>query len=223
MHLKAIEAHLKQNGKLPVNMQDRPRGRRGSRVRQPRRLHQGPQGRTEVRRRRHLRLADVRSRHPVDLLRAARASSTSRSTCAARRATCTPGSFGGAVANPAMVLAPDPRADEGQAADASRFPASMTTCGSCETRSGRECKKLPFNETRYAKELGAPKLFGESGYTTLERVWARPDVRGQRPARGIHRRRRQDRDPGGRRWRKSACASCRIRIRTRSRSSSRTT
>jgi acetylornithine deacetylase/succinyl-diaminopimelate desuccinylase-like protein len=23
-------------------------------------------------------------------------------------------------------------------------------------------------------ELGAPKLFGESGYTTLERVWARP-------------------------------------------------
>ena len=37
-----------------------------------------------------------------------------------------------------------------------------------------EFKKLPFNETRYRKELGAPKLFGESGYTTLERVWARP-------------------------------------------------
>ena len=24
------------------------------------------------------------------------------------------------------------------------------------------------------KELGAPKLFGETGYSTLERVWARP-------------------------------------------------
>ena len=35
-------------------------------------------------------------------------------------------------------------------------------------------KRLPFNERRYAKELGAPKLFGESGYSTLERVWARP-------------------------------------------------
>ena len=35
-------------------------------------------------------------------------------------------------------------------------------------------KRLPFNETKYRKELGAPKLFGESGYTTLERVWARP-------------------------------------------------
>src|SRR5207247_9730677 len=37
-----------------------------------------------------------------------------------------------------------------------------------------EWKKLPFNETRYRKELGAPKLFGETGYSTLERVWARP-------------------------------------------------
>ena len=37
-----------------------------------------------------------------------------------------------------------------------------------------EWKKLPFNETKYRKDLGAPKLFGESGYTTLERVWARP-------------------------------------------------
>src|SRR6185436_13668707 len=37
-----------------------------------------------------------------------------------------------------------------------------------------EWKKLPFNEKQYRKELGAPKLFGESGYTTLERVWGRP-------------------------------------------------
>ena len=35
-------------------------------------------------------------------------------------------------------------------------------------------KRLPFNEKKYRKELGAPKLFGETGYTTLERVWARP-------------------------------------------------
>src|SRR4029079_4459454 len=35
-------------------------------------------------------------------------------------------------------------------------------------------KRLPFNERRYAKDLGAPKLFGESGYSTLERGCARP-------------------------------------------------
>jgi acetylornithine deacetylase/succinyl-diaminopimelate desuccinylase-like protein len=33
---------------------------------------------------------------------------------------------------------------------------------------------LPFNEEKYRAALGAPELFGETGYTTLERVWARP-------------------------------------------------
>ena len=35
-------------------------------------------------------------------------------------------------------------------------------------------KRLPFNEKKYRKDLGAPKLVGETGYTTLERTWARP-------------------------------------------------
>jgi acetylornithine deacetylase/succinyl-diaminopimelate desuccinylase-like protein len=35
-------------------------------------------------------------------------------------------------------------------------------------------KQLPFNEKQYQRDLGAPKLFGESGYSTLERIWARP-------------------------------------------------
>ena len=35
-------------------------------------------------------------------------------------------------------------------------------------------KKLPFNEKQYKKDFGIPKLFGEAGYTTLERTWARP-------------------------------------------------
>jgi acetylornithine deacetylase/succinyl-diaminopimelate desuccinylase-like protein len=33
---------------------------------------------------------------------------------------------------------------------------------------------LPFNEKKYKKDFGFPKLFGETGYTTLERTWARP-------------------------------------------------
>ncbi len=49
-------------------------------------------------------------------------------------------------------------------------------CGRSATRNARQWKRLPFNETRYRKELGAPKLFGESGYTTLERTWARPTL-----------------------------------------------
>ena len=66
------------------------RRRGGSRQREPRRLHPRAQGRAQRRRRRHLRLADVRSRRPVDLLRPARPRATSRSICAAARPICTP-------------------------------------------------------------------------------------------------------------------------------------
>src|SRR5262249_4764095 len=33
---------------------------------------------------------------------------------------------------------------------------------------------LPFNEKKYRKDFGIPKVYGESGYSTLERTWARP-------------------------------------------------
>jgi acetylornithine deacetylase/succinyl-diaminopimelate desuccinylase-like protein len=35
---------------------------------------------------------------------------------------------------------------------------------------------LPFSEERYKQELGVDELFGEPGYTTRERVWARPTL-----------------------------------------------
>lgn len=37
-------------------------------------------------------------------------------------------------------------------------------------------KKLPWNDKAYAKDLGVKELYGERGYTTLERVWARPTL-----------------------------------------------
>jgi len=37
-------------------------------------------------------------------------------------------------------------------------------------------KKLPFSDEKYAKGLNVEKLFGEAGYTTLERTWARPTL-----------------------------------------------
>jgi acetylornithine deacetylase/succinyl-diaminopimelate desuccinylase-like protein len=40
--------------------------------------------------------------------------------------------------------------------------------------------KLPYDEDKYCREIGIAETFGEEGYTTLERVWARPtcDVNG---------------------------------------------
>jgi len=37
-------------------------------------------------------------------------------------------------------------------------------------------KKLPWSDKAYAKDLGVRELYGEKGYTTLERVWARPTL-----------------------------------------------
>jgi acetylornithine deacetylase/succinyl-diaminopimelate desuccinylase-like protein len=35
---------------------------------------------------------------------------------------------------------------------------------------------LPFEEARYLAQVGAPSVFGEPGYTTLERQWTRPTL-----------------------------------------------
>ena len=37
-------------------------------------------------------------------------------------------------------------------------------------------KALPFDESAYLKQVGAPAPFGEKGYSTLERQWARPTL-----------------------------------------------
>jgi acetylornithine deacetylase/succinyl-diaminopimelate desuccinylase-like protein len=83
------------------------------------------------------------------------------------------GSFGGAVANPAFVLA-QVIAQMKDRGGRVRIPGFYEDVRELSEAERAEWKKLPFNETKYRKELGAPRLFGESGYSTLERVWARP-------------------------------------------------
>ncbi len=83
------------------------------------------------------------------------------------------GSFGGAVANPAFVLANVLAAMKDRSGRI-KIPGFYDDVRELTEEERAEWRKLPFNETRYRKELGAPKLFGESGYTTLERVWGRP-------------------------------------------------
>ena len=83
------------------------------------------------------------------------------------------GSFGGGVANPAFVLAQvlSRMKDRGGRVTAPGFYDDVRPLRDEERA---EFARLPFDERRYRNELGAPKLFGERGYTTLERLWARP-------------------------------------------------
>jgi acetylornithine deacetylase/succinyl-diaminopimelate desuccinylase-like protein len=83
------------------------------------------------------------------------------------------GSFGGAVANPAMVLA-QVLAQMKDRSGRVKIPGFYDDVRALRPEERAEFQKLPFNEKKYRKDLGAPKLFGESGYTTLERASARP-------------------------------------------------
>jgi acetylornithine deacetylase/succinyl-diaminopimelate desuccinylase-like protein len=83
------------------------------------------------------------------------------------------GSFGGAVANPAFVLA-QMLAQMKDRSGRIKIPGFYDDVRELTPEERDQFKRLPFNETKYRKELGAPRLFGETGYSTLERVWARP-------------------------------------------------
>jgi acetylornithine deacetylase/succinyl-diaminopimelate desuccinylase-like protein len=172
MHLKAIEAHLKQTASLPVNLKL---------------LIEGEE--------------EVGSAHFDDVIRAHKAMLAGDvvvisdsamfdrdvpSICYSLRGLAYyqidligtasdlhSGVFGGAVANPAMVLA-QILAQMKDKSGRVKIPGFYDAVRALGDEERAEWKKLPFSEKKYRKDLGAPKLFGESGYSVLERVWARP-------------------------------------------------
>jgi acetylornithine deacetylase/succinyl-diaminopimelate desuccinylase-like protein len=174
MHFKAIEAHLKQNRRLPVNMKVI------------------LEGEEEVG---SANLDDFIKEHQTELKADVVVISDSPmfdrgipSICYGLRglvyfqidlrgtkSDLHSGSFGGAVANPNMVLA-QILAQMKDRGGRVKIPGFYDDVQELREEERAEWKRLPFNETRYRKELGAPKLFGESGYSTLERVWARPTL-----------------------------------------------
>jgi acetylornithine deacetylase/succinyl-diaminopimelate desuccinylase-like protein len=83
------------------------------------------------------------------------------------------GVFGGAVANPAFVLA-SLLARTKDVDGRVTIPGFYDDVRALSDDERAEWRKLPFDEARYRKDLGAPELTGERGYSTLERVWARP-------------------------------------------------
>jgi acetylornithine deacetylase/succinyl-diaminopimelate desuccinylase-like protein len=89
------------------------------------------------------------------------------------------GSYGGAVPNPALVLSrllAGLHDDDGRIAIEGFYDSVVTWDD--ETRALVEA--LPFDEEEFRRSAGAPVISGEEGYSTLERLWARPscDVNG---------------------------------------------
>ncbi len=85
------------------------------------------------------------------------------------------GSFGGSVHNPVQALCELIASlhDKNGKVTVKGFYDSVRPLTKAERVS---FKKLPFSDKKYAKELGVKQLYGEKGFTTLERVWARPTL-----------------------------------------------
>jgi acetylornithine deacetylase/succinyl-diaminopimelate desuccinylase-like protein len=85
------------------------------------------------------------------------------------------GTFGGGVRNPVNVLAqmiaalhdPDGRVT---------VPGFYDAVIPISDAERREIAALPFDEREWLRSTGAPSTWGEQGYSTLERVWARPTL-----------------------------------------------
>ncbi len=85
------------------------------------------------------------------------------------------GSFGGGIMNPVNALAKmiaRLHDDEGKIL----VPGFYDEVVALTPKEREEIAGLPFDENEWRKSTGAPAVFGEKGYTTLERVWTRPTL-----------------------------------------------
>jgi len=83
------------------------------------------------------------------------------------------GSYGGAVINPATALARIIATFHDSKWHV-KIPGFYDTVRDWDERAREQIKSLPFKDAHFRKETGAPALGGEQGYSTLERVWTRP-------------------------------------------------
>lgn len=89
------------------------------------------------------------------------------------------GAYGGAVVNPANALAriiAQLHDEQGRVA----IPGFYDRVRELTPEQRQSIAGLPFEEETLRKEVGAPKLSGEAGFGSIERIWARPtlDVNG---------------------------------------------
>lgn len=85
------------------------------------------------------------------------------------------GSFGGTVHNPIQALT-EIVAQLHDKNGKVTIPGFYKDVRPLTKKERNAFKKLPWSDKKYAKELGVAALYGEKGFTTLERVWARPTL-----------------------------------------------
>jgi len=85
------------------------------------------------------------------------------------------GSFGGSVHNPIQALS-EMIASLHDKNGKITIPGFYKDVRSLTKPERSSFRKLPWNDRAYSKDLGVGQLYGEKGFTTLERLWARPTL-----------------------------------------------
>ena len=172
MHFKAVEAHIKQHGHLPVNMKFLIEGEEevGSAN-----LDNFIAAHKDLLSANVVVISDspMFDRGIPSICYGLRGLAYYQIDLRGTKSDLHSGSFGGAVANPAMMLA-QLLAQMKDKSGRIKIPGFYDDVVALLPEERAEFARLPFNERKYRQDLGAPKLFGETGYTTLERIWGRP-------------------------------------------------
>jgi acetylornithine deacetylase/succinyl-diaminopimelate desuccinylase-like protein len=85
------------------------------------------------------------------------------------------GTYGGTFQNPIHALAQLVASMHGPRGEIAveGFYAAVRELSAAERS---QIAEIPYTETRYMRELGVKALYGEAGYATYERAWARPTL-----------------------------------------------
>ncbi|PYQ81799.1 MAG: dipeptidase [Acidobacteria bacterium] len=172
MHFKAVEAYMKQTGRLPVNIKFILEGEEevgSAHLDDFVRAHRGELGADVV----VISDSPMFARGVPSMCYGLRGLVYFQIDLRGSSTDLHSGSFGGAVANPAMVLS-QMLAQMKDRGGRIRIPGFYDDVVPLQDEERKAWASLPFNERKYKKDFGIPKVFGESGYTTLERTWARP-------------------------------------------------
>jgi acetylornithine deacetylase/succinyl-diaminopimelate desuccinylase-like protein len=178
VHFKAIEAHMKKAGKLPINLKVLLEGEEevGSENLGPYIRANGQALAADM-----VLISDTEmfDRGVPSLCYGLRGLAYMQIDVRGTKGDLHSGSFGGAVANPANVLAHIIAQLKDKSGNI-KIPGFYDDVRLLKDEERAEFKRLPFDEVGYKKMLGAPRLAGEKEYTVLERTWARPtlDVNG---------------------------------------------
>ncbi len=172
LHVKAMEAHLKTRGKLPVNVVLIAEGEEeiGSDN-----LEQFVEAQKELLAAEAVVISDSAMFAPgqPSILSSLRGLAYFEINVEGPTVDLHSGAYGGAVINPATALAHilttlhDENwhvAIDGFYDDVREWNAAIR----------EQMRRLPFEDEHFRQETGAPELGGEKGFTILERLWSRP-------------------------------------------------